>query len=140
MKKHSLSSKERIKNTKDFELLYKAGKVEISDNFKIKALFFADKVTPAQPVPSVSGGSVKAGFGVSKKAGNAVWRNRLKRLLKESYRLNKDILVSCAEEKNILLYVAFLPNKINQKNNKKISLADVLPDVVELMKKIRSRL
>ncbi len=132
MKKFGLSPKERIKNDKDFELLYKTGETETSDSFKIKASFFIHKDSP-EP-------GVKAAFGVSKKAGNAAWRNRVKRLLRESFRSNKEILTAVTKEKNILLLIVFSPNNINQKNSKKIFLKDISEDVTGLMNKIRDRL
>ncbi|MFA3783509.1 ribonuclease P protein component [Melioribacteraceae bacterium 4301-Me] len=132
MKKQGLSPKERIKSSKHFELLYKAGKTVVSENLKIKAIFLAVKNTDEI--------GVKVAFTVSKKAGKAVWRNRVKRLLKEAYRLNKTILASLAEQKNFLLLVAFSTNNINQKKNKKIFLDEIMPNMIELMNKIRNSL
>lgn len=86
---------------------------------------------------NVSG--VKIAAAVSKKAGSAVWRNRVKRLIKESYRLNKKSLVDKVLEKKIQLLLVFAPYKLSEKSNKKIYLKDISPGVVELMNKIKQQ-
>jgi len=83
---------------------------------------------------------IKAAFAVSKKAGNAVWRNRMKRLLRESFRLNKNILSEFYSKKNLLLKLVFSPSSLNQKENKKIKLNDVINEVVEIISNIKSRI
>lgn len=79
---------------------------------------------------------VKIAVAVSKKAGNAVWRNRVKRLIKETYRLNKNPLLEKVIEKKIQLFLIFSPNKLSEASNKKIYLRNVSPGVVELISKI----
>lgn len=86
---------------------------------------------------NVSG--VKIAAAVSKKAGSAVWRNRVKRLIKESYRLNKKSLADKVLEKKIQLLLVFAPYKLSEKSNKKIYLKDLSPGVVELMNKIKQQ-
>jgi ribonuclease P protein component len=83
---------------------------------------------------------VRIAVAVSKKLGIAVWRNRIKRLVKESYRLNKEVLLEICSKKNILLKIVFSPNSLNEKNNKNIVLIDIMPSVVDLMIKLRSTL
>lgn len=79
---------------------------------------------------------IKIAAAVSKKAGKAVWRNRVKRLIKESYRLNKKALLEKVLLKKIQLLLIFSPNRLSETSNKKIYLHDVSPGVVELMNKI----
>ncbi|MBI9071939.1 MAG: ribonuclease P protein component [Melioribacteraceae bacterium] len=126
MKNHSFSKEERIKLKKDFELIYSAGKRVRSGNRKLKALFVLKN-------SEISG--IKIAVAVHKRAGKAFWRNRVKRLLRESYRLNKEILVSKCEENKQLL-VVFSLNTINQKKFPKPQLEDVYSDVVDIMKQI----
>ncbi len=76
----------------------------------------------------------KVAFAVSKKAGKAVWRNRVKRLMREVFRLNKKIILNINTEK--LLLIVFSPNKVNQKNYKKIKLKDVEEEILSLMIRI----
>ncbi|MDY6367628.1 MAG: ribonuclease P protein component [Clostridia bacterium] len=61
----------RLKTQKDFNLVFKQGKRLFSDSLTL--LFFPSK-------------QLKAGFAVGKKHGKSVQRNRIKRLLRESFR------------------------------------------------------
>lgn len=131
MKLFGLSAKERIKKKKEFELVYSSGKVIYSANQNLKAIYYINNSDEA---------GIKTAFVVSRKSGKAVWRNRLKRLLRESYRLNKTILKSLCEEKKIQLLLIISTNSLNQKKNKKIKLWDVMPDVVDLMNQIKTRI
>lgn len=128
MKEFGLSKIERIKSKKEFSLVYSAGSVIYSDDRKFKVNIYKSE-NIEQPV-------VKAGFAVHRKAGIAVWRNRVKRLLRESYRLNKKKLTDWSSENKISVFLVFSPNTINQKNKRKITLHDVLPQVDNLMNKI----
>jgi len=61
----------RLKTQKDFNLVFKQGKRLFSESLTL--LFFPSK-------------QLKAGFAVGKKHGKSVQRNRIKRLLRESFR------------------------------------------------------
>ena len=98
-KRYSLSANERIKSRKDFELIYSAGKSLHSADKKVKAIYI---ISPEEKKPGAKIASV-----VSKKVGIAVWRNRVKRLIKESYRLNKEILTGFCLQKNVLIKIVF---------------------------------
>lgn len=52
------------------------------------------------------------GFIVKKKLGNAAKRNRVKRLMKEAYRLNQHSLTDFVQSNNLCLHGAFLANMI----------------------------
>lgn len=132
MKKFSLSRKERIKSKKLFDAIYACNNVVTSKDQKVKAVFLIENHTNDIPV--------KVTEAVSKKSGNAVWRNRVKRLLRESYRLNKFLLVDLCIEKKVSLAVVFSPCCLNQKKNPKLSLADVLPGMLDVIKKIQSNI
>ncbi len=132
MKQFGLSSKERIKSKNEFDLVYSAGEILFSSSQKFKAVFFIQKESETS--------GIKTAFAVSRKSGIAVWRNRIKRLLRESYRLNKKEICSEVEIKNLRLFIVFSPNTINQKNSRKILLKEVMPEVIDLMNKIMARL
>lgn len=128
MKKYSLSKKERIVGKKLFDTIYKNGLIFFSDDKKIKTIFLFEK-NSEKPF-------VKISVAISKKAGSAVWRNRIKRLLRESYRLNKSVLGEFVKSEKLNLNIVFSTNDLNQKNNRKINLDEIMPDVVNVLDKI----
>lgn len=131
MKKFSLSGNERIKGKKQFEIIYASGKTIISGDKKLKAVFAINHFEKS---------GVKIAAAISKKAGSAVWRNRIKRLIKESYRLNKDTLVASCNEKKITLHIIFSSYRLNEKMNKAIAYKDVFPPVIDIIKKIQNEI
>lgn len=132
MKRFGLSASERIKSKKEFELVYSRGEILFSPSNKLKAVFFIDRN------PDMIG--VKTAFAVSRKSGNAVWRNRIKRLLREACRLNKSELKSAVGNRNLKLLLVFSPGNLNQTNNKKIFLKDIVSDVNDLLIQIGMKL
>ena len=79
MEKKSFGKKERVRKRKNYLNIYQKGVRVHSSNFTVIL----------NPNPS---GEKRLGVAVSKKVGNAVKRNRIKRLLREFFRLNKDRL------------------------------------------------
>lgn len=79
MKRQSFGKDERILKRKEFTAVYDQGRRLSSENF----------IVLLRPNPS---GIRRLGLTVSKKIGMAVRRNRIKRLLREFFRLNKDRL------------------------------------------------
>jgi ribonuclease P protein component len=132
LKRFGLSPEERIKSRKDFQKIYESGKVVYSQGKNIKATYIIEENSA---VPGI-----KIASAVSKKAGKAVWRNRLKRLIKESYRLNKENVVNTAVEKSRLVKIIFSPNWLNQKTNKNIKLKNVMPEVADIILKVKGSL
>lgn len=132
MKRFDLSAKERIKSRKDFELVYTAGEVLFSSSNRLKAAILIRNEKEEAVL--------KTAFAVSRKSGNAVWRNRVKRLLRESFRLNKVELKSEVNSKKKILFIVLSPNTINQKNNKKVFLKDIMNDVIDLLNQIKMKL
>ncbi len=88
VRKYTFSKKEKLKSKKLFEKLFAEGK-SIS-NYPIKLLFLKSELPK----------SVKFQAGVvvpKKKFKSAVKRNRIKRLLREAYRLNKHFVFNNSE-------------------------------------------
>lgn len=133
MVRYQLSSRERIKNKKDFEKIFSTGKHVFSKDKRIKALYISE----TNPKTEIG---IKFGVAINKKTGKAVWRNRLKRLIRESFRLNKETLKEICISKRILLKVIFLAGSLNQKKNRRIRLQEILPSVEDVMLKIRNNI
>jgi ribonuclease P protein component len=128
VKTQGLSKSERIKRKNDFEKVYGFGTIIHSSDRKLKATYFFDKTNER--------GLIKAAFAVHKRAGKAVWRNRVKRLLRESFRMNKNLLYNTLNLEDLTLLIVFSPNSLNEKNIKSINLSDVLPSFLDLIGKI----
>jgi ribonuclease P protein component len=132
LKRYGLSPKERIKSKKSFDEIFTTGKVLISEDHKIKAVYIVNKKAEEC--------GVKIAAAVSKKHGEAVWRNRVKKLIRTSYRLNKEIFANFCKEKSFLLMIVFSTISITERTTKNIKLIDIMPGVVELMQRIESNI
>ena len=132
MKQFGFSAKERVKSRKDFEKIFSNGKTIFSSDKKIKATYLIEK-NRFKPGILIS-------VAVHKKAGKAVWRNRVKRLIREACRLNKEIFREPVSGKNFLLMMVFSPNALNEKKNKKIYLKDIESGVKEILLKLKDKL
>lgn len=132
MKQFGLSKNERIKSKKEFSLVYTKGSVLYSSGKKLKANYYSQSSSDSP--------GVKVAFGVHRKSGKAVWRNRIKRLLRTSFRLNKRNLDEECTSKSKQLFLVISPYGINQKNNRTVYLKDVEPDVIEIMHKVAANL
>jgi ribonuclease P protein component len=125
---HGLKASERIKRKKKIERIFKEGKVFISESKKLRATFLLQK--------SNNKPTVQFGVAVHKKAGSAVWRNRLKRLIREAYRKNKTLLSQFSIDNKLLIYLIISPSYLNQSSSQKLSLSDIEPVVIKLIIKV----
>jgi len=119
---------DRLINDRDFELVYKTGRVVISEDKKIKAKYLFENKN--------INNTFKIGLSVISKKGNSVWRNRIKRILRESVRINREHVRNIIELKNADLLIIFSPYSINQTNSKKIFLKEIRPAVLDILKRI----
>lgn len=94
----TLGKTERLKSRKIIEQLFKGGQSFVVFPFRIFYLFSDLHAFPLQ-----------AGFGVStKNFKKAVDRNRIKRLTKEAYRLQKNKVQETLSEKNLRMAIFFI--------------------------------
>ena len=98
-KRCTFNKKERISFKKEIDLLFKQG--EAFTSFPFRVVFLEQK--------PFSGATVSVLISVPKrKFKRAVKRNRMKRLVREAYRLNKTSLIEHFQEKESGLLIAFL--------------------------------
>ena len=110
-------TKEKLKKNNEITLLFEKGKWKNCGNLRIIIL---------KNHPDLVTENVKFGVSVSKRYfKKAVYRNRIKRLLRECYRLNKDLFKESFGEKTIamLFWVsADLPKKFQDVEEQFIKL------------------
>lgn len=78
---YKLSKKNIFKKNSNFQTIYRVGKS------------FSNKLMVVYVLPQ-KGGERRVGFAAGKKLGNAVVRNRVKRILREVYRLNQHKIIN----------------------------------------------
>lgn len=88
-----MQKENRLTRREDFNKVYRHGKSSANHQFVVYVL---------NRHPSIPGEGFRLGISVSKKVGNAVVRNRLRRMIKEIVRLNGDKL---APRKDLILIV-----------------------------------
>ncbi|GAB4262189.1 MAG: hypothetical protein Kow00122_18690 [Thermoleophilia bacterium] len=76
----------RLSRSQDFERVYRAGR-SVANKYLV-LYYFRQSGTAAEGVGRPS----RVGFSVSRRLGSAVERNRLKRALREAYRLNEHMI------------------------------------------------
>jgi ribonuclease P protein component len=118
---------DRLKRANDIEAVYKNGNVIISTDRKLKASHLSSESITNQ---------IRIAVTVSSKAGSSVWRNRLKRIIRESLRLEKDILKEIVFKKKSELSIIFSQYRINQLSHKHLFLKDIKPAVTDILNKL----
>ena len=118
---------ERLKIKNDINAVYKKGKVFISVDRKLKANHLSSESVTNR---------VRVAITISSKAGNSVWRNRLRRIIRESLRQEKKYLREIVNNNKQGLSIIFSTYRINQVNFEHLSLKDVKPAVTDILNKI----
>jgi len=124
----SLKKRERLKGRKSFEEIFNSGEKIISSDKRVRAIYRVES--------PVNKSFVKIGVAVSKKAGKAVFRNRIRRLLRESYRLSKSEITERLPEE-LGLSILLSPSSFLDEG-KKYRLSYFSASVVEILQKIRN--
>ncbi len=121
-KRNTFSAKERLKSRKEISRIFKDGIFLYSENLSLGYVTSSDQ------------NSHKIAVSIPKKLfKSAVIRNKLKRRIKESYRLNKQILFRRSDEDGI-----FRNFFIVYKSKKILSFQEINLEITELLKKLIS--
>ncbi len=127
---------EKIKSKKIFERTLLFGNKISSKSNKLKCSFILENLNPDSPEKNY----IQIAFAINRKSGKAVWRNRVKRVLREIYRLNKHTLQNSLLLKSKHLYLIILLNRLNEKVKKKVRYKDLESDVLELFESIKKEI
>lgn len=104
-KRFTLGKKERLKSRKQIEQLFREGRSISVQPFRVYYIVNDKSVSKTRSNAS----HLQSGFGVSgKNFKRAVDRNRIKRLIREAYRLQKLHLQEKLAERNLILNVFFI--------------------------------
>lgn len=99
---------EKLKSRKQLDIVFKKGKSFLVFPLKVFVLF-EDVLLENK---------IQCGVGVSKKHfSKAVDRNRVKRMLRENYRLNKTVLHESIKERQLSFFVLYIDKSIPEKSN-----------------------
>jgi ribonuclease P protein component len=116
-----------LKGKSDIDAVYKTGKTIISVDRKLKANHLSSECRTNK---------IRIAITVSSKAGNSVWRNRLKRIIRESIRQEIGFLKEQININKRELSIIFSPYRFNQGSFDKIFLKDIKPAVIDILNKI----
>jgi len=103
-----------LKKDREFQIIYKYGK----KSFGYYSLIFFNKNET---------NNKKCGFVASKKVGNAVCRNRIKRLFKEFYRKNEKFIKNGND-------IIFVGKRILKEKIKELKYKDIEKDMLKILK------
>ncbi len=123
---------ETLRKEKEFDLVFRKGKVVKNEKSKVRAHYLLLENSEKK--------SIKIAVSVSTKAGSSVWRNRFRRIIKESLRLETETLSHIAEDLKTEIIIVFFPHKINQRNKNRIFLNDIRADVLDILNYICRKL
>lgn len=128
---NSYSSQEKLKSRKALESLFTGGKS--FSVFPVKVFYTLDPVEAGalREVP------VNAGVGVSSKNfRKAVQRNRIKRLLREAYRTQKQALQAAVkEEQHVSVFFLYIGKELPEYAPLKESMGKALERLIEKLNK-----
>jgi ribonuclease P protein component len=123
-KQNSLGKSERLKSRKQIDFLFKEGKKITLFPFRLLYLF------------ENGPGEIRAGFTVSSKNfPGAVERNRIKRLMRESYRVqNKDLKTAVTDfRKKLHLFFIYTGREILSYEQVSLKLTQVLEKILRII-------
>jgi ribonuclease P protein component len=127
----TLKKSEIIRGKRIFDLIFERG-VRVRSAI-VQALVLASPEAEGSP------GGVRMAAVVPKAAGKATVRNRLKRLIRESYRHEKSILLSSGRPTDGTLNIVFLWSPRTRVTARDVTLATVQGEITGLLQKIKEQ-
>lgn len=136
MHRYRFPKSERIKSKKIFEKTLLFGTKLYSKSQRIKCSFILEKLDSESKKESL----IKVAFVIGRKTGKAVWRNKVKRKLREIYRLNKHSIISLLGQYSKKLYLIISASKLNESFHRKVNYKELEGDVLELFETIKKEI
>jgi len=124
-----LNNFETLKKENELSLVFKNGRTIKSTGYVKATYLFVD---------SGESKTVKSAIATPSRSGNSVWRNRFKRLIRESIKLESNIINEIIDSKNSGMLIVYSPHMISQKRRKKLFLNEIHHDVINILKNISS--
>lgn len=125
--RYTLKKSELLSDKKIFQEVFGNGK-RVYGNY-IRCIY-----TKMQGKELAKKSYIKVGFVVSKKLKRATDRNRIKRLMKETYRLNKAILINgIVKVENIIMILVFVYAPTFQSKENIPKYKDIEDDMISLL-------
>ncbi len=122
-RRFTLPKSQILRGKRNFEALFSSSSILTSSNVNLRYATYPKANKP-----------MLVGFIAPKRIGNAVHRNRAKRLLKEAYRLNQHIITELPNIAEMGLQYALMAKHAN------LTFDSVQSDVIHLMEEMRDRL
>jgi ribonuclease P protein component len=134
MTKHTFGKRERLVGKRAVDRLFDEGVAIRAGRVSALALEIDEpNANPSEP-------RAKLLIAVSKRQGGAVWRNRMKRLLREAYRLNKAPFIERLERADARAHVALFARGFSRAKTPAPALRDVEPATIVALEKIAALL
>lgn len=130
----SLQKNEILRGDKRFQLIVREGKT-----LRAGTMLCSYKINPCsetnlRPI-------IRAGFSVPRRiVKKAIDRNKVKRLMRESYRLNKDMISEDVNKSDFCLDILFVFRGKSDSKQRYLKLSDVQPDITRCLEQLRERI
>jgi ribonuclease P protein component len=129
--RRTLKKSEILRGKRNFESIFERGK-------RIRSEYIQGIVLDL-PGRTPDGPGILIAAVVPKAAGNAAWRNRVRRLIREAYRNNKDIIGPPGERPDRTLNVVFLWSPRTKPSSGAVSFPLVREEITGLLQRIREQ-